>query len=119
VSNFYGTEFKIWAGFGPVGKNEKKMGANYEQLVRAGNNFYGTEYEIWADFRPVGNTEKKKIGAVNEQLLRPVFFMFSWAKKCYHFFKTIAQSALKSCIISLFGNLCIALLETCFPARLL
>ena len=34
MSNFYGTEFKIWAGFGPVGKNEKKMGANYEQLLR-------------------------------------------------------------------------------------
>jgi hypothetical protein len=25
VSNFYGTEIKIWAGFGPVGDTEKKI----------------------------------------------------------------------------------------------
>ena len=30
VSNFYGTGIKIWAGFGPVGNTEKKMGADYE-----------------------------------------------------------------------------------------
>jgi hypothetical protein len=24
VRNFYGTEIEIWAGFGPVGSNEKK-----------------------------------------------------------------------------------------------
>ena len=32
---FYGTENEIWAGFGPVGNTEKKMGADYEQLLRA------------------------------------------------------------------------------------
>ena len=26
VSNFYGTEIEIWAGFGPVGSTEKKLG---------------------------------------------------------------------------------------------
>ena len=26
VSNFYGTEIKIWAGFGSVGNTEKKIG---------------------------------------------------------------------------------------------
>ena len=26
VSNFYGTEIEIWAGFGPVGSSEKKTG---------------------------------------------------------------------------------------------
>ena len=26
---------KIWAGFGPVGNTEKKIGADYEQLLRA------------------------------------------------------------------------------------
>ena len=34
MSNFYGTEIEIWAGFGPVGNTEKKLGANYEQLLR-------------------------------------------------------------------------------------
>jgi hypothetical protein len=33
--------------------------------------FYGTGIEIWARFGPVW------------QLLRPVFFMFSWAKKMF------------------------------------
>ena len=35
VSNFYGTEMKIWAGFGPIGNTEKKIGANLEQLLRS------------------------------------------------------------------------------------
>ena len=26
---------EIWVGFGPVGNNEKKMGTDYEQLLRA------------------------------------------------------------------------------------
>ena len=33
VSNFYGTEIKIWAGFGPVGNTEKNLGpimSNFE-----------------------------------------------------------------------------------------
>jgi hypothetical protein len=34
-SNFYGTEIEICAGFGAVGNTEKKIGANYEQLLRA------------------------------------------------------------------------------------
>ena len=42
---------------------------------------YGTGSEIWAGFGPVGITEKKEIWADYEQLLRPFFFKFSWAKK--------------------------------------
>jgi hypothetical protein len=34
VSNFYGTGIEIWAGFGPVGNTEKKVWADYEQLLR-------------------------------------------------------------------------------------
>ena len=34
VSNFHGTEFDIWAGFGPIGSTEKKVWADYEQLLR-------------------------------------------------------------------------------------
>ena len=34
VSNFYETEIEIWAGFGPVGNNEKNNWADYEQLLR-------------------------------------------------------------------------------------
>ena len=33
--HFYGTENEIWAGFGPVGNNEKKIGTDYEQLLSA------------------------------------------------------------------------------------
>ena len=33
VSNFYGTEIKIWAGFGPVGNTEKKFQADYELFL--------------------------------------------------------------------------------------
>jgi hypothetical protein len=31
--HFYGTENEIWAGFGLVGNTEKKLGADYEQLL--------------------------------------------------------------------------------------
>ena len=34
-SHFYGTEYEIWADFRPVGNTEKKMGADYEQLLKA------------------------------------------------------------------------------------
>ena len=34
-SHFRGTEYEIWADFGPVGNTEKKLGADYEQLQRA------------------------------------------------------------------------------------
>jgi hypothetical protein len=30
VSNFYGTEIEIWAGFGSVGNTEKTIGVDYE-----------------------------------------------------------------------------------------
>ena len=33
MSNFYGTEIEIWAGFGQVCSTEKKW-ADYEQLLR-------------------------------------------------------------------------------------
>lgn len=35
VSNFYGTEFVIWAGFGPVGSIEKKIGLQSMLFLRA------------------------------------------------------------------------------------
>ena len=34
MGNFYGTGIEIWAGFGPVGNTEKKIGADYEPLFR-------------------------------------------------------------------------------------
>ena len=34
VSNYYGTEIEIWAGFGPIGNTEKKNWAFYAQLLR-------------------------------------------------------------------------------------
>ena len=34
MSIVYETEIEIWAGFGPVGINEK-MGADYEQLLKS------------------------------------------------------------------------------------
>ena len=35
MSNCYGTEIEIWAGFGPVGNTGKKNLADYEQFLRA------------------------------------------------------------------------------------
>ena len=35
MSNFYGTEIEICAGFGPGGCTENFFGADYEQLLRA------------------------------------------------------------------------------------
>ena len=34
MSNFNGTEIEIWTGFGLDGNTEKKIGADYEQLLR-------------------------------------------------------------------------------------
>ena len=34
VGDFYETGIEIWAGFRPVGITEKKIGADYEQLLR-------------------------------------------------------------------------------------
>ena len=34
MSNFYGTEIEISAGFRPVGNTEKKNWADYEQQLR-------------------------------------------------------------------------------------
>ena len=35
-NHFYGTEYDIWADFGPVGNTEKnQFWADYEQLLRA------------------------------------------------------------------------------------
>ena len=31
---FYGTGIEIWAGFGPIGSTEKRVWADYEQLLR-------------------------------------------------------------------------------------
>ena len=35
MSNFYGTEIEIWAGFGPVGNTEQTIWADYEHLLRS------------------------------------------------------------------------------------
>ena len=56
------------------------MGAKSLYRSRTGRHFHGTENEIWAGFGPVGNTEKIILGRLYEQLLRAVFFLFSWAK---------------------------------------
>ena len=34
MSNFYGSEVESWAGFGTVGNTEKKLGADYDRLLR-------------------------------------------------------------------------------------
>ena len=42
VSNFYGTEIEIWAGFGPVGITEKKIWAFLGRFFQVfmGKNFF-------------------------------------------------------------------------------
>ena len=34
MRDFYGTGIEIWAGFGPIGRTEKRVLADYEQLLR-------------------------------------------------------------------------------------
>ena len=34
MGDFYGTGIEIWAGFGPIGNTEKRVWADYEQLLR-------------------------------------------------------------------------------------
>ena len=50
MGDFYGTGIEIWAGFGPVGITEKKVWADYEQLVRS----------VFLKFH--GQKKKKNIG---------------------------------------------------------
>ena len=33
VGDFYGTGIEIWAGFGPIGSTEKRVWADYMQLL--------------------------------------------------------------------------------------
>jgi hypothetical protein len=40
ISNFYGTEIEIWAGFGPVGNTEKKFGPIL-------SNFWGCFFHVF------------------------------------------------------------------------
>ena len=49
-SHFYGSEFEIWAVFGPVGNTEKKIGADYEQFLRP----------VFSCFRGQKNVNSKK-----------------------------------------------------------
>ena len=67
-----------------ISRGKRLVNLDYLIIAQSwtGSYFYGTEYEIWGDFGPVGNTEKK-IVADFEQLLRLVFSMLLWAKKCY------------------------------------
>ena len=34
MGDFYGTGIEVWPGFGPIGSTEKKVWADYEQLLR-------------------------------------------------------------------------------------
>ena len=66
-------------------KNQQNQGKQPSKVIihkSRCEHFYGTEIEIWAGFWPVGITEKKT-WVDYEQLLRAVFFMFSWAKNYF------------------------------------
>ena len=54
--------------------------------------------QFWAGLGSRALLVKKTFGADYEQLLRPVFFMLSWAKRYFFFFENIVAFALKSCI---------------------
>ena len=40
MGDFYRTGIEIWGGFGPVGITEKKIWADYEQLLRPVFSFF-------------------------------------------------------------------------------
>ena len=61
VTNFYGTEIEIWAGFGPVGNTEKIiLGRLYEQLLRAVFSCFQGQ-KIFNFFQKYCNVRAKKL----------------------------------------------------------
>ena len=53
MSNYYRTEIEIWAGFGPIGKTEKKNLADYEQLLRVVFFMGKTKFKIFKKYYSV------------------------------------------------------------------
>ena len=56
MGDFYGTGIEFWAGLGPVGITEKKIGADYEQLFRP----------VFSSFH--GQKKRKKLNEVKKNL---------------------------------------------------
>ena len=61
-SHFYGTEYEIWADFGPVGNTEKKDGgADYEQLLRAVFSCFQGQKKSYNCFKKYPSVRTKKL----------------------------------------------------------
>ena len=56
---------------------------------------YDMKNQFWAGLGSRAELVKKKFGADYEQLLRPVFLMFSWTKNRFFFFENIVVSAIE------------------------
>ena len=65
MSNFYGTEIKIWDGFGPVGNTEKRIGADYEQLSKSVFSCFQGQKNIEKIFENLIMNFKYRISAYN------------------------------------------------------
>ena len=97
VSNLHETEIEIWAGFGLVGITEKRVWANYEQLLRAV--FYAL----------IAKKEKKKYCSIRcikwswkdvKKILKRLTMNFKLAKK--HFNCVLVYTrAIDLCIMTL------------------
>ena len=47
MEDFFGTRNEIWAEFGPIGSTEKRVWADYEQLLRVGFFMFSGAKEIF------------------------------------------------------------------------
>ena len=74
VEDFYKTGIEIWTGFGPAGITEKKIGANYEQLLPT---FEASLFMFsWAK-----KNIQKRCRVCTKMKLKTIFFLFKKLKK--------------------------------------
>ena len=101
LSNFYGTGFEIWTGFGLVGSTENKIWAYYEQLLRGFFScFHGQKFfHFWKNI--------VEGGASNSQLINGCFMTISsqiFAIYIHIFHKTEVQMVVLRCLTGLNCN---------------
>ena len=70
--HFYGTENEIWAGFGPVGNTEKKLGADYEQLLRVVFSCFQGQINTLKFFLKYCSVCTKKLHKINNILIASI-----------------------------------------------
>ena len=82
MGDFYGTKIEIWAGFGPIGITEKKIWADYEQLLRVFFSVFRGETNVKKFLKHCSLRAKK----VHKMKLKNIFFSENLFKNVNFFF---------------------------------